>query len=294
MTQQTYFATLPDSRQIAYAEYGNPEGIPTFYFHGFPGSRLEAGLFDLAAKKHNLRVFAPDRCGIGLSDPYPERRILDWSSDVTAFADALEIDKFILIGVSGGGPYALACAHQSASRIMALTLVCPLGPISQASLLDSMYWPAKLNFMSIRALPGPTHLMYRMFITPMAQIWPNTIYQMMLTMAPRVDTQVLNRPQVRSILTHSIRESVRQGSDTILHEMQLYTMPWEFEVSEISIPTQLWHGTADEIVPIAHARSLADLLSNCTVHYIEDEGHFSLPFDHSNQILEQSIQSMQT
>jgi pimeloyl-ACP methyl ester carboxylesterase len=294
MNQQTQFVTLADTRQLAYAEYGQPEGIPTIYLHGFPGSRLEASLFDLAARNYNLRVLAPDRSGIGFSDPDPERRIIDWPSDVTAFADALEIDKFLLIGVSGGAPYALACAHQSASRIAGLTLVCPLGPLFHTTLMNSMHWPAKLNFRSVTILPGLTRLIYHLLITPLVQRQPNAIYQMMLAMAPEVDTQVLNRPLVRSILTRSIQESIRQGSDAILHEMQLYTLPWEFKISKISVPIHLWHGTADEIVPIVHGRLLSDLLTNCTAHYIEDEGHFSLPIDHMEKILEQCIQSMKT
>ncbi|MCG8093020.1 MAG: alpha/beta hydrolase, partial [Candidatus Thiodiazotropha endolucinida] len=108
MAHETKLVKLPDSRHLAYAEYGDPEGVPAIYLHGFPGSRLEARLFDLPARQHGLRVIAPDRNGLGLSDPKPGRRLIEWAVDVEALADNLKLERFFLIGISGGGPYALA------------------------------------------------------------------------------------------------------------------------------------------------------------------------------------------
>ena len=103
--------TLRDGRALGYAEYGDPGGIPGFYFHGHPGSRLEAQLADQAAVETGIRIIALDRPGYGRSDFQPGRRILDWPSDAAEVADQLGIGAVPVLGASGGGPYALACGY---------------------------------------------------------------------------------------------------------------------------------------------------------------------------------------
>ncbi|MGI4944133.1 MAG: alpha/beta fold hydrolase, partial [Janthinobacterium lividum] len=91
---------------ISVEEYGDPAGPPVLYFHGWPASRLEAGLIpDLS-----VRLLALDRPGYGRSTPQPGRTLLDWPADVAAVADRLGLAKFHVVGLSGGGPYAAACA----------------------------------------------------------------------------------------------------------------------------------------------------------------------------------------
>ncbi|WP_455385831.1 alpha/beta fold hydrolase, partial [Acidihalobacter prosperus] len=119
---------LPDGRRLAYAEYGDPRGRPLIYNHGLLSSRFEAVFADGAARRLGLRLIAVDRPGCGGSDPLPGRRLLDWPGDVAALAAALRLPHFHVFGVSGGGPYALACASALAGRVTGLTLVCPLGP----------------------------------------------------------------------------------------------------------------------------------------------------------------------
>ena len=289
MNRETNIVCLPDGRRLAYAEYGDPLGAPALYCHGFPGSRLEARLFDIAARHHKLRVIAPDRNGLGESDPHPGRRLLDWALDLDALADILKIERFYLIGVSGGAPYAMAYASQCAARLKGLTLVCPLGPLDRPDMLEVMRWPARINFRAIRTIPLVSKLTFRFAVIPLAQRRPQWIYQIMLGMAPPPDYEVLNRAQVRSVITASIHEAIRKGGDGLLQEMALYTEPWGFDPAGISIPVELWHGTADETVPMLHGRALAKRFPKCDAHFIEGEGHFSLPIGRMNEIQEKLV-----
>lgn len=291
MNPQQHSLKLSDGRQLTYAEFGDPEGLPAIYCHGFPGSRLEAGLFQEAAKAQHLRVIAPDRNGLGGSDPRPGRQLTDWAWDVEALADALGLQRFFLIGVSGGGPYALACARHLGARLRGFTLVCPLGPVDEPALLAAMHWPARINFHSVRGMPLVLDFAYRFSVVPLAQRWPQAIYQMMLSVAPAPDREVLRRNEVREIITSSLREAIQQGADGVLQEMKLYTRPWDFAVGEIDTPAQLWHGTDDETVPLLHGQILAERLPACETHYIEQEGHFSLPINLADRILEGLIAS---
>jgi pimeloyl-ACP methyl ester carboxylesterase len=287
MQRETKFLQLTDGRKLAFAEYGDPEGVPAIYCHGFPGSRLEAELFDQAARQCRVRVIAADRNGLGQSDPKADRQLIDWPTDIGALADHLNVDRFHLIGVSGGGPYAIACAHQLTDRIEKLTLVCPLGQLDHPDLLKTMQWPAQLNFNSIRITPWLSHLTYRFAVIPFAQTWPQWIYQMMISIVPEADKIVLKRSRVRSVIIDSLREAIRQGAGGVLDEMAIYTRPWNLDISKIDLPVQLWHGTADTTVPLIHGRSLAEQLPNCETHYVEGEGHFSLPFERMDEILGQ-------
>ena len=283
---QLHRLKLPDGRHLAYATYGDPEGTPVFYCHGFPGSRLEARLFESAAIRHRLRVIAPDRNGLGCSDPLPERQLLDWPDDLAALADGLGIDRFHLVGVSGGGPYALACAHRLAHRLEGVALVCPLGPLDRGGNLWTMRWPAIFSFSSIRTLPGLSNALYRHWVVPFVKSHPQTIYNLMLSMAPPPDHRVLSRPQIREIIVASLTEAVRGGAEGVLREMAIYAAPWGFEPEAIEMPIALWHGTADDTVPVTQGRELADRLPDCNARYLDGEGHFSLPVEHMEEIVE--------
>ncbi len=118
---------LGDGRTLAYTEWGASDGRPVLYCHGFPGSRLEARLADDAATRLGIRLIAPDRPGFGRSPLQPRRRLGDWPHDLARFADRLGIDGFELLGVSGGGPYALAAGEHLGDRIGRIAIACGLG-----------------------------------------------------------------------------------------------------------------------------------------------------------------------
>ena len=125
-TRQNQQIKLPAGRALGYAEYGAPEGIPVFYFHGFPSSRLDWQLVndDAVLLDLNVRVIAPDRPGYGLSDYKSGRKMVDWPADVLELANALQIDRFAVLGISGGGPYAASCAAGIDDRLIKTGIVC--------------------------------------------------------------------------------------------------------------------------------------------------------------------------
>ena len=120
--------TLPDGRRLGCAEYGDPDAMPVLYCHGFPSCRLEPSMLPVSG----IRLIALDRPGYGLSDPLPGRTLLDWPRDVAAAADALGLGRFAVAGVSGGAPYAAACAALLKDRVMGLALICGIAPPGKA------------------------------------------------------------------------------------------------------------------------------------------------------------------
>ncbi len=129
---------LSDGRRLAYAEYGAVTGVPVFLFHGLPGSRLAWGLLPNDPLPSDLRIVAPDRPGYGGSDPKPGRTLLDWAEDVMELANALEIQKFAIVGVSGGGPGALACAWKMPERLTCAGVVSSAAPTDAPGVFEGM------------------------------------------------------------------------------------------------------------------------------------------------------------
>ena len=120
---------LKNGRLLGYADYGDPAGQPIFYFHGFPGSRLEAANFDETAQASHYRLIGIDRPGMGLSTSDPNRTLLSQVDDVVCFADALNIDTFSIIGHSGGAPFVAACAYQIPHRLKGIAIVSGMAPL---------------------------------------------------------------------------------------------------------------------------------------------------------------------
>ncbi len=262
-----------------------PEGKPVFYCHGFPASRLEAALLDAAARRTGVRVIAADRPGYGLSDFQPKRRIGDWPGDVVELADALGIDRFSIVGVSGGGPYALACARKIPQRLVAAGVVCGLGPVTEPWATRDMQWNRRLILRVARQAPWMLRPLYRVVLGPVLHRRPATLLSVISHTPVLQDRMVLERPDVRRTLLASILESVREGPGGILHELFLYTHDWDFRPEEIAMTVDLWHGDADPVVPAVHTRVLAERLPQPRSAILPGEGHFSLPINHMEHIL---------
>lgn len=276
---------LPDGRRLAYAEYGDPAGRPALYCHGFPSSRREARLLEPAATRLGVRLIAIDRPGYGGSDYWAGRTIASWANDCARLLDHLGFAQVALIGVSGGGPFALACAARIPHRLTACTLVCALGPIYLPEVLGTMAWPARTALQLVRTLPKAAGLVYGRHSTAVLARWPTLIEHVRDAAAPVVDRALLAEPRIRDIMNGNIRDALGAGALGARQDIQLYTRPWDLPLTAIPVPIVLWHGDLDGSVPVAHARWYLRHLPRCTGHIVPGEGHFSLPLGHAEAIL---------
>jgi pimeloyl-ACP methyl ester carboxylesterase len=263
--------SLPDGRRLGFDEYGAPDGLPVFFFHGTPGSRREGSVFHELCAARGLRLICPDRPGMGLSDFQPDRRLVQWPEDLAALADHLGCRRFAVMGVSGGGPYALAAAHALPDRVKVAAFVSGIGPTTEPEALAGLSTVERLSFASVR-VPGLVRAfagLYRMAFVPhyewlLARSMPGT---------PEADRRVLARPEIRAALAADVREAFRQGSRGMAHDEQVFLSPWGFRVEDVRVPVLLWHGTADRNAAPALARFVAERLPDCRAEFFPDEGH---------------------
>lgn len=279
-------ARLPDGRQLGFASYGDPQGRPLFYFHGWPSSRYQGVLVHEGALARGLHVIAPDRPGIGLSDSLPERSFAAWPTDVAALADALDIDRFAILGVSGGGPYALATAAALPERVTATAVVCGAPPFADPADRRHMHWVYRTlaGLKSLRRAATPVALgASRWMISRGRERAPMS---WLMRSVPTRDRQAISQEGCWQGVTRSYLEAIRHGTATVLQEGELYLEPWDFSPEDIRVPIAFWHGTADQNLPYAVARRLAARVPAAEGHWPEGEGHYSLPITYRDEILD--------
>jgi pimeloyl-ACP methyl ester carboxylesterase len=258
-------------------------------FHGTPGTRLTRPSDETPLHTRRVRLLTMDRPGYGLSDPRPGRRLLDWPADVAALADALELERFPIIGVSGGGPHALVCAAAMPTRVAAVALVGGPAPMDQPGIQTNMLRINRLAVRLVDHLPAwsatwPTRLGSRLL-----HRYPQAAMRLIAAPAAPPDRAALTSPLgvVESIQT--IEESLRRGTRGLIEDIAVLAHPWGFAPADIQVPVYLWHGTLDRNVPVAAGRYLAHALPTCRQStFCPTEGHELLPL-HWSEILDTII-----
>ncbi len=279
---------LRDGRSLAWAEYGDPSGKPVLYFHGFPGSRLEPALAGDDLARAGARLIAIDRPGFGGSTFQPGRRLLDWPHDAASFADSLGLGRFACMGVSGGGPYALACALQLGERLTRAAVVCGVGPLDTPEGSRGMMRTNRLLFGAARHSKTAVRLVTALMARSLRRD-PSAALLRMTRSRPEPDRAVLERPEVLEIFALSFMESLRPGTRGAGLEAQLYARPWGFRLEDVTAEIDLYQGELDVNVAPSMGRYQASALPHCKAHFFPDEGHFSLAVIHMEEIVRRLV-----
>jgi pimeloyl-ACP methyl ester carboxylesterase len=275
---------LSDGRTLAWLDLGEPDAPTLFYFHGFPGSRLEVALAESVLSRERFRLIAVDRPGMGQSSFQPNRRLADWPRDVRELADSLGCERFAVLGVSGGGPYALACARYLPERLTAVGVVAGLGLLDGEKPTAGMIMVNRLGLRLAKLAPDSTRVWVR--LPGMAIRWsPEWCLRLLALQVAPADRACLSDPQVRKIMVRSMREAVAQGSRGLAQDLAIYASPWSFNPADINCDVRLWHGADDRVVPQHMGRRLADLIPGCRSHFPSGEGHFSLILRYAGEIV---------
>lgn len=285
------FLTLKDGRKLGYIEYGNPHGMPIFLLHGTPGSRIFGLEDEPILEEEGLRVITPDRPGYGQSDPLKNRTIKSFSRDVEELANYLNIEKFHVAGVSGGGPYTLACAQVLPDKVLSATLIASAAPLEMKDFFKGMSPGNKFIFKISKYFPQMLLPIYKYA----AHWYRKNAEKLVDAMKPQLcewDRKILeeleSKNRMEGFVDH-LREAYRQGAVGAYSDTVLVSKNWGVDFKVITTPIFMWHGESDTLVPISPAKRFSELLPNCQSHYIPGAGHFLLE---SEEVGRQIIQSM--
>lgn len=275
--------TLADGRRLAYEEYGRADGRPVVCMHGIPGSRLMWSLFDDPAQRRDVRVVAPDRPGFGASEFQPDRDLLDWAGDVAELAARLDLREFGVVGFSGGGPHAAACAHELTDRVRAAVLVSSVAPPGTHEYASAYVRGLRTASESV---PGASRTAFGA-VSWLASNWRRRFRTALENRASERDRRLLDRPEGDVILADAV-EAFRQGGRGPAHEFTMLAEDWGFDPAGIEVPVAVWHGREDATVDAAMATAFADALPDPDLSLV-DAGHYSTLVDNAAAILDDAI-----
>jgi pimeloyl-ACP methyl ester carboxylesterase len=285
------FVQLQGDAVVAFQEYGDPNGLPVVFCHGWPSSCTMAQLTDEPARELGVRIISPDRPGISGSSLQPDRKLADWPLVMERVLDHLGIGEFRALAISGGAPYAYTMAAAMPRRLRAIAIVCgaiPMAELEDARGLLPLYrWMLALH----RSRP---QLLRRFFcmarpilaLRPPVRLRPLLLKMLMLRPC---DAESLRDAAAFEAIFESQRRAWRGSAEGVMADAQIYAQPWGFSLENVHVPVRLWHGKQDRAFSVHLAEEVAKRFSNCKTRFIDNAGHYSLPIRHMREILKDLI-----
>src|SRR4051794_9246177 len=285
MSERIERLTLANDSSVALSEYGDPRGAPIFFCHGWPSSRTMAELAHEAACDLGARIISPDRPGIRDSPIQSGRLLTDWPSLLTEIADRLGIDRFRILAISGGAPYAYASGWMTPGRVEKISVVSGAPPLDQLDDLDGLL-PIHRRMLALRTTrPGLLKSLFYLARPFVAMRMPIRLRPLLLKFLQPCDANVLRESRAFDICFESARQAWRSSARGVMIDAEIYATPWGFSLEEVEVPVALWHGTKDRTFAPWLAEDVAKRLPNCQFHLIEGAGHYSLPIRYIREIL---------
>jgi pimeloyl-ACP methyl ester carboxylesterase len=285
------FVQLQDGAVLAFQEYGDANGVPVVFCHGWPSSCTMARLTDEPARELGVRIISPDRPGISGSSLQPNRKLADWPHVVERLLEHLGIGEFRMLAISGGAPYAYATAVAMPNRVRSIAIVCgaiPMAELEDARGLLPLYrWMLAL-YRSRPLLLRRLVCMARPILSVRPPVRLRPLLLKMLMLRP-CDAESLRDAAAFEAIFESQRRAWRGSGEGVMTDAQIYAQPWGFSLEDIRVPVRLWHGKQDRAFSVHLAEEVAKRLPECYVRFIDNAGHYSLPIRHMREILKDLI-----
>jgi pimeloyl-ACP methyl ester carboxylesterase len=265
-----------EDRQIGFAEFGDPQGRAIFWLHGTPGARrqipMEARVF---AEDNRIRLIGVDRPGIGSSTPYQYDTVAAFADDLRTIADTLGIDKMAVVGLSGGGPYTLACAATMPDRIVAVGVLGGVAPTTGpdaasggvmalstliAPMLEVAGWPIRVAASGFIRLVRPV-------ASPALELYARV--------SPEADRRLLVRPEFKAMFLDDLLNGSRKQLAAPFADVVVFARHWGFALEEVKVAVHWWHGDRDHIVPFAHGQHMVSRLPDAELYHLPGESHLA-------------------
>lgn len=261
-------------RRLAFAEFGPPTGRSVVWLHGTPGGRRqipsEARAF---AEREGLRIVGIDRPGIGSSTPHLYDNIRSFATDLDRVADRLGLDEIAVIGLSGGGPYALAAGATLPERVRSVAV---LGGVAPTCGPDAIGGGLVALGRRLSPVIGRTRVPLGMALTGtirVARPLASRGLDLYARLSPEGDRRMLARPEFKAMFLDDILNGSRKQFSAPLADVQLFSKDWGFTAADVNVPVLWWHGDADHIIPFSHGEHMVARLPDASLHVLAGESH---------------------
>jgi pimeloyl-ACP methyl ester carboxylesterase len=265
-----------EDRQLSFAEFGVPRGRAVFWLHGTPGARrqipVEARVY---AEDNNIRLIGVDRPGIGSSTPHRYENIRAFADDLATIADTLGIDKMAIVGLSGGGPYSLACAAAMPDRVVGLAVLGGVAPTQGPEAITGGAMNLGVRVAPVLKFGGsPLRLGASALLQSIRPVGSVGLYLYALA-SPKADRHLLNRPEIGAMFLDDLLNGSRRQLDAPFNDVILFARDWGFRLDEVKVPVRWWHGDHDHIIPFSHGEHVVSLLPDAELFHLPEESHLA-------------------
>lgn len=263
-----------DGRRLSFAEYGARRGDALVWMHGTPGARRQIPLEARAyADEHGVRIVGIDRPGIGSSTPYLYPAVVDWTADLSLLLDALAVDDVRVVGLSGGGPYALAAGATLGDRVRSVGVLGGVAPTVGPDAADGGVIQLAVRLAPLLAMSrvplGVALTQAVRVVRPLA----GAGLDLYAAVQPAGDRNLLSRPEFKAMFLDDLLNGARFQALAPLSDLVLFTRDWGFDLADVSVPVRWWHGDEDHIVPFAHGEHVVGRLPDARLVTIDGESH---------------------
>ena len=265
-----------DDRQLGFAEFGDPQGRAVFWLHGTPGARrqipTEARVY---AEQQHIRLIGVDRPGIGSSTPFQYPNVLAFADDLRTIADVLGIDQMAVVGLSGGGPYTLACAVAMPDRVVLAGVLGGVAPAVGPDAIGGGVMALGSTVAPVISLVGlPLRLAAAAVIQLLRPVAPAAL-QLYARLSPEADRHLLVRPEFSAMFLDDLLNGSRKQLSAPFADVIVFARDWGFRLDEVKVPVHWWHGDKDHIVPFAHGQHVVSRLPDAELYHLSGESHLA-------------------
>lgn len=266
-------STVAPGRVLGWAEFGHPDGDPVLWFHGTPGARKQVPpSVPLVALQRGFRVIGVERPGTGASTNHEYDRIVDFAADIEALADDLGLERFGVIGLSGGGPYTLAVCHELPDRVVAASILGGIGPTRGPDAVWSYTRVLRLLKPGLQAVRRPLGSVLGPVVDALQNVGDIGL-EIFANIIGGSDKEVIRQPDFRAMFLEDLFGAGELRA--MAHDMVLFSRHWGFQLADVRTPVIVWQGLADSIVPVSHGHHQAARLGNAKLRTRPGEGHFA-------------------
>jgi pimeloyl-ACP methyl ester carboxylesterase len=274
---------LADGRTLAWRVWGKPDGMPVLRLQGTPGSRVSRYPRMEVWRQLGVRMVMADRPGYGRSTRHPGHGLGSVADDLTELLDHLGLDRVPVIGISGGGPHALALAERHPDRVRRMAVVVGAAPLDEAD-LDLLIGANKEAYSRVRRGGWPD--LFEFLQQMRAQVLQDPLggFTSVMKEAPAADHAVMDDPEWQAVMAEGFREALRRGAEGWTDESQLLFSTWDLTPEHITAEVTWWHGRHDANAPLPAAERLIGRLPHAELRLWDTGGHLE-PYHREPQIL---------
>ena len=264
--------TLRDGRTLAFDTYGDPDGTPVIFSHGFSDSHVIRNPDDKLTASLGVRWIAADQPGVGGSSPKKGRKMVDWGSDMEELADHLGLDRFNAAGHSGGGPHALSVAFRMPDRVGKLALASPVAPFDQPGVTKMLVMKDLKTIAKLRHLHHFLKWVMHFDAKRIEKDIPSYV-ESVADELPNEAKVMMRTPEQEALFEENFRLGYMQDEEGV-YEMTMALWDWGFSPRSVRQPVDVFYGTADDIISPDMPLYLSGELPNSQSHAWDAAPHY--------------------